>query len=270
MKLAVLGCGAMGSAIITGAIENGYLEGSDITLCDISPQHLKYFAEKYGCKVTNKIVETAGTAEAIILGVKPQHQKQLLDDICRKISHRPLIISIAAGKTIQNIADRLPDKTPIIRTMPNVNALVGASMTALASNEYVSKTQQQWAQGLFDAIGSTTIITEPLFSTYSAIAGCSPAWIYRFADALAQTAVAQGMTKQQASEIIAQALYGSGKNLKQQLKDGKNIQHLIDQVCSPAGTTVAGLLAMEDQGFSTAARAAVTAAYKRDQDISGE
>ncbi|MDU5268871.1 MAG: pyrroline-5-carboxylate reductase dimerization domain-containing protein, partial [Varibaculum cambriense] len=105
-------------------------------------------------------------------------------------------------------------------------------------------------------------------AAFAALAGCSPAWIYRFVDALAQAGVAHGFKKEEATRIVAQAVAGSAQNVLENLPQGLNPQALVDQVCSPAGTTVAGLLAMEDAGFSAAARAAVNAAVARDQELS--
>lgn len=141
-------------------------------------------------------------------------------------------------------------------------------MSGIAANQYVSDEALAEVRAMFDAIGKTALVPEDHFAAFAALAGCSPAWIYRFIDALAQAGVAHGFKKEEATRIVAQAVAGSAQNVLENLPQGLNPQALVDQVCSPAGTTVAGLLAMEDAGFSAAARTAVNAAVARDQELS--
>ena len=152
---------------------------------------------------------------------------------------------------------------PILRTLPNVNVAIDAGMTALAVNENLTGAKLADAKGLFDAIGSTTVLPEADFSTFSALAGSSPAYIYFFIDALSRAGVKHGLNKKEATRIAAAVTEGSAKMV---LQSDKIPFDLIDQVSSPGGSTVAGLLAMEEAGFMTAVVKGIDATIKRDQE----
>lgn len=268
MKIGLIGCGAMGSAIIRGACANGLISGADLVVNDCYEPAAQKLKEDLGAHFEPSNPKLVGDTDMVIVAVKPQHQAELLHEVSAAAqAKRTIIVSIAAGRNLADMEECLGGQVPVVRVMPNVNATVGASMSALCGGKYASDEDLAKAQQIFEAVGETTIIKEELFSVYSALAGCSPAWIFRFIDALAQTAVSHGMPKAQGTKAAAQAVVGSGLMVLKALEDGKVPAQLVDQVCSPAGTTVAGLLAMEDKGFSPSVRSAVDAAVWRDQEL---
>lgn len=268
MKLGLIGCGAMGGAIVRGAHKNGLIDGKDLIVNDVYEPAARVLRRELGATYEPDNTELVKRSELVIVAVKPQHQAQLLKqlgDAARE--NRTIMVSIAAGRSLVDMEDCLGEHVPVIRVMPNLNASVGQAMSGLCGGTYANESDLSKAQEIFEAVGETTIINEGLFSVYSALAGCSPAWIFRFIDAMAQTAVSHGMPKAQATKAAAQAVVGSGILVLNALEEGKVPAQLVDSVCSPAGTTVAGLLAMEDKGFSPAVRAAVDAAVARDQEL---
>lgn len=270
MKLGVIGCGAMGKAIVAGALEKGFLSADQLTVSELNQSGVKDFANQHGFALTSDNNLAVANSDVVLLAVKPQYQSEVLKEISASISPTTTVVSIAAGRTLAQIAAELPEGIGIIRVMPNVNAQVGASMSGLCRNEQVSDSHFEYVLSLFSAIGKTTLVDESLFSVYSALAGCAPAWMYHFVDCLAQAGVKAGLPKAQAVEIVSQTMLGSAINLLEQGAKGVNPQALVDQVCSPAGTTVAGLMAMQDSGFALSIHAAVAAAIQRDQELAGK
>ncbi len=267
-KLGVIGVGSMGGAIVRGLLSSGQMQAEEILVFNRTRARMRSLENEFSLPVAQDAATVAKKSQYLLLGVKPYMIASLLDDLGGALSEKPVVISIAAGKPITEIEKHLPLQTPVVRVMPNVNAQINQSMSGIAANQYVSEAALNEVRTIFDAIGKTTLVPEEQFAAFAALAGCSPAWIYRFIDSLAQAGVAHGFKKEEATQIVAQAVAGSALNVLKNLPQGLNPQALVDQVCSPAGTTVAGLLAMEDAGFSAAARTAVNAAVTRDQQLS--
>ena len=172
---------------------------------------------------------------------------------------------MVTGVSISEIADLLeltPKELEVIRIMPNVNAEIAAGMTALNASPAVTETNFLRVKGLFEMIGQTEILPEKDFSTFVALAGSSPAYVYFFIDAMSRAGVKYGLKKDQATKIAAQAVLGSAQKV---LADQKTPMQLVDDVCSPGGTTIAGLLAMEEAGFMTAVIKGMDATINKDQ-----
>lgn len=267
-KLGVIGVGAMGGAIVRGLLSSGKMQAAEILAFNRTRERLRSLEEEFSLPIAPDAATVARQAKYLLLGVKPYMIAPVLDDLGDALVAKPVVISVAAGKPLAAIEAHLPAQTPLVRIMPNVNAQINQSMSGIAANQYVSDEALAEVRAMFDAIGKTALVPEDHFAAFAALAGCSPAWIYRFIDALAQAGVAHGFKKEEATRIVAQAVAGSAQNVLENLPQGLNPQALVDQVCSPAGTTVAGLLAMEDAGFSAAARTAVNAAVARDQELS--
>lgn len=269
MKVAVIGAGAMGKAISRGAHDSDPDRWSFV-FYDPYEESAKSAAEAVAGTVARHASEAAGQADLVILAVKPQVQARVIRDL---EPGNACYISIAAGRSTADIDDDFASaghsKVPLVRVMPNVNAMVGAATTAVCDNGKVSREQLETARSLFDAVGTTEEIPEKLFPAFTAMAGCSPAWYFRIANSLALAGVRQGLTKTQAIRAAASAMEGSATMLLKALEEGGHAEALVDQVCSPGGTTIAGLQAAEEAGLSAALDAAVEAAVVRDRELAG-
>ena len=148
--------------------------------------------------------------------------------------------------------------------MPNINAKVCAAISAYCGNERVSAEDKDFVEGFCNAFGKGIEIEEKLFSIYSAIGGCSPAFAYMFIDSLARGAVKNGMTKAAALEVAAQAVLGSAKMI---LESGEHPWKLVDAVCSPGGTTIEGVASLQNDGFEASVIKAVEASYNKDLSL---
>lgn len=266
-ELGVIGVGNMGSSIVCGVLETGRLKGKEVALHDPNPDALSGFKTQYSVSIPKDQTELAKQSKIILLAVKPQYMDQVLTEIQDSLVHKPILVSIAAGKDLAFFEDRLGSQIPVIRVMPNLNARLGQSISALTPGTAASPEDLEAVGKIFECVGKTTVLPENQFPTFMALAGCSPAWIFRLIDSLATQAVAQGLQKTQAVKIVAQAVAGSALNVLHSLEQGTTPADLVDQVCSPGGTTVAGLLAMEEAGFSNSLGTAVKAAIRRDQQI---
>ena len=263
--LGFIGTGNMASAIIKGVVASGMLKGEDIAVYDIAEDKAKALSEEYGVKVFGSENDIAKNCDKVVLSVKPNIFPLLLSKIDADLKeNNPLIISIAAGKTIDFISDSLSYDAKIVRVMPNINAKVGGAVSAYCGKENVSEDELLFVKSLCESFGIAVNISENLFSTYSAIGGCSPAFAYMFIDSLARAAVKNGMPKVQALEVAAGAVLGSAKMI---LESQEHPWALVDQVCSPGGTTIEGVTSLKNDGFESAVMNAVQAAIDKDKRL---
>lgn len=260
-----IGAGNMASAIIKGMISSDFCKGEDIAVFDIDTAKTKALSEEYGLKVSESAKELASECDTVVLSVKPNIFPQLLSEIGEALKENdPLIISIAAGKTLGFISDLLPFQPRLIRVMPNINAKVREAVSAFCGNGRIGEEDKAFAESFCNAFGRGIEIEEKLFSVYSAIGGCSPAFCYMFIDSMARAAVKNGMNKKQALEVAAQAMLGSAKMI---LESESHPWQLVDEVCSPGGTTIEGVASLQKDGFEQAVINAVEASYNKDKKL---
>lgn len=263
--LGFIGTGNMATAIIKGVISSGMLSGADIAVFDIDKAKAESLSQVYGVKVLPSSAEIARQCDKVVLSVKPNIFPALLTEIGSVLKeNNPLIVSIAAGKTLSFIAEYLDYNARIIRVMPNINAKVGAAVSAYCGNAYAAQEDLLFVKSLCESFGIAVNIEEKLFSIYSAIGGCSPAFAYMFIDSLARAAVKNGMPKAQALEVAAGAVMGSAKMI---LESDEHPWALVDQVCSPGGTTIEGVTALQNEGFESIVGKAVEASYNKDKTL---
>ena len=266
--LGFIGAGAMGGAILQGAINNGYPAG-EILLSEAHAGKAQALAEVTGAwhmGSNTELVEHVGHG-TVILAVKPNIIGTVLDEIAGAAAkNSTVLVSIAAGTTLSTLASHLDPGQPIVRVMPNVAAQIGQSMSALCPNEHVSSEALAAVRSVFEAVGRVEILAEKDFAAFAAIAGCSPAFTFEYIDAMARAAVANGLPKSLAVRIAAQAVVGAASLV---LERDESPANLADLVQSPGGTTVAGVVALEEAGFGRATVKAVQAAIDRDIALQG-
>lgn len=263
--LGFIGTGNMATAIIKGVLASGMLSGEDIAIYDIATEKAQALASEYGVKVFGSENEIAEKCDKVVLSVKPNIFPSLLSKIDGELKDRnPLVISIAAGKTIEFISGCLSYDAKIVRVMPNINAKVGAAVSAYCGKNNVSDAELDFVKELCESFGIAVNISENLFSVYSAIGGCSPAFAYMFIDSLARAAVKNGMPKNVALEVASGAVLGSAKMI---LESNEHPWQLVDQVCSPGGTTIEGVTSLQNDGFESAVMDAVQAAIDKDKRL---
>lgn len=266
MNYGFIGTGNMASAIIKGmTIGTGNVEGKNIFVYNRSLPKAQALCEKCGVIVCNSAEEVIEASDVLVLAVKPNVLPDSVNsyrDILIKKS--PLVISIAAGKTLEYLKNLISPEVAIVRVMPNINAKVGCSTSAFCTTNIVNDEQKEIVKSMFSTVGSVTELPEKLFAIHSVIGGAAPAFAYLYIDALARAAVKAGMPKAQALELTAQTVMGSAKMV---LESGEHPWALVDQVCSPGGTTIEGICSLEASGFESALHKAFDAVYEKDKKL---
>jgi pyrroline-5-carboxylate reductase len=261
MKIGFIGVGGMAQAIITGLLKQTELTPSDILVHSAHASTYEKVAKQTGVTAKASNTEVAKDSDFVVLAVTPNVATSVLQEIRDQLDPKnTTLISIVAGLSLERMEELAGYDLPILRTLPNLNVAIGAGMTAVHANANLTGDAKKQAVGLFDQIGSTVVLPEIDFATFSALAGSSPAYVYFFIDSLSRAGVKHGLTKTAATKIAAQAVMGSAEMV---LNSDENPFGLIDQVSSPGGSTVAGLLAMEEAGFMTAVVKGIDATIDR-------
>lgn len=265
MNIGFIGCGNMACAIIKGITESGVVKGEEIYAYDPSVPTLDNLIAKFGINKCKNAREVVKLTDYTVLAVKPNVLTSVLNEINITLEENDTaIISIAAGKTLEFIRDNLSHDNKIIRIMPNINAKVAASCSAYCTNSLATEADKKAIEEIFGAIGEITELDEKYFPQFGVIAGCSPAFAYMFIDALARAGVKNGMKKDEALKFAAQSVLGSAKMV---LESGCHPYELIDQVCSPGGTTIEGITSLQADGFEAAVHNAVNKAVEKDKKL---
>ena len=264
MKIGFIGAGNMGSAMMGGIISSGLVEIHDI----IASAHTKETAEKIKSELkvettTNnrRVVEFA---DLIFLAVKPQVMPEVIDEIKDMDFSSKIIVSIAAGQSLDKLKNLFGCNQKFVRVMPNTPALVGEAMSALSPNELVTDEELHNVVTLFETFGKAEVVPEKLQDAVVGVSGSSPAYVYMFIEALADGAVAEGMPRAQAYKFAAQSVLGSAKMV---LETGEHPGVLKDAVCSPGGTTIEAVAALESLGFRNAVIEAERVCIEKSKDM---
>jgi pyrroline-5-carboxylate reductase len=263
-KIAFLGTGNMAEALVKGLLRAGAATPAELVCAEPREERRKEIAARYGVRSVASNREAVAGADVVVLSVKPQVVDAVLDEISPGIDAGKLVVSIAAGVTLAAIAGRLPAGTRIVRTMPNTPALVGAGAAALSAGPHANAADLDLAKRLFEAVGTATVVPEPLLDAVTGLSGSGPAFVYLFIEALADGGVKSGLARAEALQLAAQTVMGAAKLV---LESGEHPGRLKDQVTSPAGTTIAGVHALEKAGFRGAVIDAVEAATRRAREL---
>ena len=256
MKISCIGTGAMGGAIMR-AICKKY-DVKNIKVTDKNVELGKAFANETGATFvsTNKEVLDA---DYIFLAVKPQFLSDVFAEIAGCIPTNAVVISMAAGVKLEKLENWAP-KARFVRMMPNVCAQIGQAMTAITYKENIKAEEAATVKEILSSAGKVEQVPEKLMDCVTAVSGSGPAFVFMFIEALADAAVRCGMPRSQAYTYAAQTVYGSAGMV---LENGQHPAVLKDMVCSPAGTTIEGVAALEKNNFRNAVIEAVTAACDR-------
>ncbi|MCR5421961.1 MAG: pyrroline-5-carboxylate reductase [Lachnospiraceae bacterium] len=254
MKIGFIGLGNMGSAMIGGIIKNKLVEASDIIGSDYSRERVKEMEKSCGISGASSNEEVAKNADILVTSVKPQVYETVIKGIRDKIKDNTVIVSIAPGKTIGWLTEKYNEnnterKLKIVRCMPNTPALVGEGCTGVCRCENVNDKEFETVLSILNSFGRAYEIPESQMDAVVAVSGSSPAYVFMLIEAMADGAVAEGLSRKTAYEMAAQAVLGSAKMV---LESGKHPGELKDMVCSPAGTTIDAVALLEKRGFRSA------------------
>ena len=262
-KIGFIGMGNMATAIMKGLLKE--FSPEDMIFSSAHEEKMEQVTRETGVPHAGSNAECARQAKYLVLAVKPQVLPRVFGEIKDVVTKDQVIISIAAGYTISDLREGLGGQVRVVRSMPITPAMVGEGMTGVCYDE-VLFTQEEKAllHTLFTSFGKMELVEERLMDVVGSASGCSPAYVYMFIEALADGCVKNGLPRQMAYRMAAQAVLGSAK---MGLETGKHPGELKDMVCSPGGTTIEGVAALEEGGFRSSIIKACDANYEKNKRL---
>lgn len=265
--IAFIGAGNMGGAIVRATCRT--VDPGQVVIYDVLAEKARALSEETGCVVAQSGSDAIEGAEYVLLAVKPQYYAGVLRELLPALKRnaeagmRQTLASIVTGAKLETLAGILAEaglELPIIRIMPNTPAAIGQGVLLLAPGEGVSEENFAAFTGLLSACGRLERMSEHMLDVATPVSGCTPAFVYMFIDALADGGVQIGVPRDQAIALAAQTVLGSAAMV---LEGAMHPGALKDAVCSPGGSTIAGVEKLEEHGFRYAAAQAIVAAYQR-------
>ncbi len=261
-KAAFIGTGNMGGALIRAACR---AVGPDqVVIADYLYEKAQALAEELGCTAARTNGEAAGAASYVFLCVKPQVLPEVARALAPGLTAGQAVVSIAAGIRTDAIRAWVGQEVPVLRVMPNTCAAIGQGMLALTAAPGVAEVHFGAVEEILSRAGRVERISEGLMDQFTAVAGCGPAYVYQFIEALADGGVMTGLPRREAQIYAAQTVLGAAAMV---LESGEHPGALKDAVCSPGGSTIAGVAALERRAFRSAAIEAVLAAYEKNVSL---
>ncbi|EAF5831730.1 pyrroline-5-carboxylate reductase [Listeria monocytogenes] len=265
IKIGFIGAGNMGTAMIRGLATANLIAKENIIVCGRSMEKIKPLETEFnGIKLTTDAEKLVEQADIIILAVKPYTIPEILTSVKDKLTSEKIIVSVAAGVTIQDLEELTSVKAKIVRVMPNTPALVGEAMSSVSPNTNLTSEELREVTAIFTSFGEAEVVSENLMDAVIGVSGSSPAYVYMFIEALADGAVLSGMPRDKAYKFAAQAVLGAAKTV---LETGEHPGKLKDMVTSPGGTTIEAVKSLENDGFRSAVINAVQAAAKKNSSM---
>lgn len=262
MKLGIIGCGRMGTALVQGAISSGVVKPGDVMGTDVIPAAMQHFTKLTAAGTTSNIAEVIDTSDVILLCTKPQDIFAALSDF--KLGGDILLISIVAGVKIMELEKGTPGSVRVARTMPNTPALVGKGAAAFCLGGRCVDGDEVMVVSLLESVGLAVKVPEKLIDAVTGLSGSGPAYVYLMIEAMADGGVMAGLSRADAVKLAAQTVSGAAEMV---LRTGDHPAKLKDMVTSPGGTTIAGLSVLEGRNVRSALIDAVMAATARSVEL---
>lgn len=259
-----IGAGNMAEALIKGMLQKKITIPDNIHASDVRPERLTQLKEETGINISSRNISVLEASDILILAVKPQQIKTILDEISNQTESK-VIVSIVAGVSSEVIKNILGPDTDVVRVMPNTPALIGEAMTALAFSVNVSDKNRSVVRAVFESVGRIAEVREDQMNLITALSGSGPAYVFRLAEELIRAGEKLGLAADLAKELILQTILGSAKLLAE---SSVPPEELRKKVTSPGGTTEAGMSVMDQKDFSGIILETVKNAAKRTDDLS--
>jgi pyrroline-5-carboxylate reductase len=263
-RLAVLGAGKLGEALIRGLIEARVVRAEDVTVTAGHAARVEHLARTLGVRGAASNAEAARGAGTVILSVKPQTVPSVLAELSGVLEPTQLLVSVAASVGTAFIEKHLVRPVPVVRAMPNTPALIRAGMTGLAAGRHATRDHMEAALHLFRPLGRTLLVDEKHMDAVTALSASGPAFIYIVIESLAEGGVKVGLPRDVATELAAQTVLGSGAMV---LETGEHPAKLKDLVTTPAGCTIDGILELEEGGLRVTLIKTIVRATQRAKEL---
>ncbi len=263
-KFAVIGAGKMGEILMSALLDAGSVRKNQFIATAKHQERIDYLAKTYGIETTLNNAEAVRKADVILLCVKPQNSIPVLESIREELNENKLLISIVTSLTTSKMEEVLGKPVPVIRAMPNTPALLKAGITALSGGKFSRPEDLEKAKAIFSSVGRALIVDEHHMDAVTALSASGPAFIFIMIEALAEGGVMVGLPRETATELVAQTALGAAKMV---LETGKHPALLKDQVTTPAGCTIDGILQMEEGGIRVTLIKTIVEATRRAREL---
>ncbi len=265
LRIAVIGAGNMGGALVRGLVEKSVYP-QNIRVYDVDPKKLGALAKETKTRAEKSGRQCVSLADVVILAVKPQTLPDVVADISGAVDRDALVLSIAAGVTIANLEAWFKRPVALVRAMPNMPALVGCGMSAFAAGRHANARHKKIAEAVLGSFGEAVAVPEKSLDLVTAVSGSGPAYFFLLAEKMIEAAHEMGMKVDVAKKLVYQTALGSGRVLAE---SGDDPEVLIERVASKGGTTEAALKVYKRLGFGKIVQDAVKAAHRRSKELSG-
>jgi pyrroline-5-carboxylate reductase len=263
-RVGFLGAGRMATALANGLITAKFAAVDSIVASDPHSAARESFSTQMGARATESNLEVVRSSDVVILAVKPQNVTEVLSEVRAEITPKHLVISIAAGVSVDTLMSFLGTSARLVRVMPNTPCLVGVGAAAFALGGAATPADGELVRRLLSTVGIAVELPEPMLDAVTGLSGSGPAYVYQVIEALSDGGVWMGLPRDVATKLAAQTVLGAAQMV---LQTGQSPAVLKDAVASPGGTTIAGLHALESGGLRAALMNAVRAATLRSREL---
>jgi len=264
MKIAFIGGGAMGEAMLSAILAKGLATPRCISVSDISESRRQHLGQKYGVAVLSNNRQAIDGSDIVILAIKPQNLAEVMAELNGQLKPNQMVLSIIAGARINTLSLGL-NHSLVVRVMPNTPAQIGEGVSVWTATAEVNEQQRGWVSAILGAMGKEIYVDdEKYIDMATAVSGSGPAYVFLFVESLVEAAVHIGFPHDRAQELVLETLLGSGHLIQ---KSGKEPSELRRMVTSPGGTTAEALLQLEKGGFSDLILQAVIAAHNKSRSL---
>jgi len=263
-KTGFIGAGNMATALIKGLIQSGVYNQDQLLASDQDEEALKNISAQFGLECYSSNSELVRECSIVVLSVKPQNMRDVLEEAKGEIRDDHLIISIAAGIPLSMIRSIIGRDIPLIRVMPNTPALVQKGVSALAGGELAMPEHMAMSRTIFDAVGDTVEVEETMMDAVTALSGSGPGYVFRMMECMVDAGVAVGLERDTTISLVVQTFLGAAHLAK---KSDDSLSQLREKVTSPGGTTAEGLAIFDKMGLEDITRKAVEAACKSSVEL---
>lgn len=263
-KLAVLGAGKMGEALIAGLVASGWRKPEDIVATARTQERLDALAASYAVQTTTSNPEAVAGAQVVVLAVKPQDAEALLADVSPHVGESHTVLSVVAAITTSFIESHLGSPVPVVRAMPNTPSIVHEGMAGIAGGRHATEEHLGLAREVLSHVGRVAVVPESYLDAVTAISGSGPAYFALLAEAMIEAGILLGLAREMSTELVVQTMLGSAKLLRD---EHMHPVELREMVTSPGGTTIRAIRVLEQSGVRAAFLNAIQAAMERSQEL---
>jgi len=264
LRFTFIGGGNMAEALLKGLLSGLQVPPDHITATDVVSERLTYLETTYGIRTSKENLQAVRDHDVMMLAVKPQIIPEVLRVMAPAMTRDKLVISIAAGVTLQTLEQGLGADMRVVRVMPNTPALVLAGAAGISPGHAATSQDTELVERIFNAVGRAVVVNEGLMDAVTGLSGSGPAYVFAFIEALSDGGVMMGLTRQMATQLAAQTDLGAAQLV---LETGRHPGELKDMVTSPAGTTIAGMHALESGGLRGLMMEVVRRATERSAEL---